>query len=316
MEAGAEDDRVDLALGAVGGHDRVRADLPDAVRDQLDVRLRERRIPLVRGQDALAAELVARRQPGAQLRVGHLLRELAQRHAGRQPAHALVAELQHERLARPVDPGAHRQLGRGEAVVELALQLAHGPVGVRHDPRRRALEDVHPPHLGLDPGDELDRRGAGADHGHALAGEVVVVVPARGVEGRAREVLEAGQVGHERLRQRPLGGDQHVGAERPLRGLDQPAGLGLVPPGRLQLGLEPDVRERRRSGRPRRAGRRGSRAGARRCSTSSGWGRRRRSRGATGRRSGSRDRCCRARCRPPRRPARAARSRGRPRAAA
>ena len=33
-----------------------------------------------------------------------------------------------------------------------------------------------------------------------------------GVEGRALEAVEAGQVGHERVAERPLGGDQHVGA--------------------------------------------------------------------------------------------------------
>src|SRR5438093_339233 len=41
VEPGAEDDRVDLAFGAVAGDDRPRPDLSDAVGDDLDVCLRE-----------------------------------------------------------------------------------------------------------------------------------------------------------------------------------------------------------------------------------------------------------------------------------
>ena len=46
-------------------------------------------------------------------------------------------------------------------------------------------------HVRLDLGDELDGGGAGADHGHALAGQVVVVVPLGGVERLALEALDA-----------------------------------------------------------------------------------------------------------------------------
>ena len=53
------------------------------------------------------------------------------------------------------------------------------------------LEDVQLAHARLDLGDELDGGGAGADHGHALAGQVVLVVPLRGVEGGALEGLQA-----------------------------------------------------------------------------------------------------------------------------
>jgi hypothetical protein len=59
------------------------------------------------------------------------------------------------------------------------------------DPRRRALEDVQLGHARLDLGNELDGGGAGADHGHALTGEVVVVVPLRGVEGGSLKALNA-----------------------------------------------------------------------------------------------------------------------------
>jgi hypothetical protein len=64
---------------------------------------------------------------------------------------------------------------------------------MRHHPRRRALEEGEALDLGLDVRHRLDRGGAGADHGDPAAGQVVIVVPARRVEGLAGEVLEAGQ---------------------------------------------------------------------------------------------------------------------------
>ena len=59
-------------------------------------------------------------------------------------------------------------------------------VGPRHHPRRRALEEVQAPDLGLDLGDELDRGGAGADDRDVAIGQVVVVVPAGRVENPSR----------------------------------------------------------------------------------------------------------------------------------
>jgi hypothetical protein len=64
VEAGAEDDRVDLALDAVAVEHGALADSLESARDELDVRLLERRVPLVGGQDSLAAQRVVGRQPG------------------------------------------------------------------------------------------------------------------------------------------------------------------------------------------------------------------------------------------------------------
>ena len=157
----------------------------------LDVRLRQRRIPLVGRQDALAADAVVRRELLPQLRVLDLLAHVGHRDPLEQLPDGAVAELEDEGLARPVDPRAHRELGRREEAVERSLPALHRPVAMRDDPGRRALEHVQLGHLRLDLGDELDRGGAGADHGHALAGQVVVVVPLRRVEGLALEALEA-----------------------------------------------------------------------------------------------------------------------------
>ena len=69
VEAGAEDDRVDLALGAVGGDQRVAAHLRQAGGDHVDVGLRQRRVVAVGQQDALAADAVVGGELGPQRRV-------------------------------------------------------------------------------------------------------------------------------------------------------------------------------------------------------------------------------------------------------
>ena len=188
-------------------HDRARADLADGVGDDLDVLAPERRQVVVGDEHALAAHAVGRRELAAQLGVADLAVQVAQREA-LAPAHdARVAEAEHEALARPVDARAHEQLGGRQRAVQPPLPALQRAVRARHDPRRRALEEVQAPDARLDLRDELDRRGAGADHGHALAVEVVVVVPRGRVEGRPLEALEARQVGDRRRAERP--GPEH-----------------------------------------------------------------------------------------------------------
>jgi len=126
--------------------------------------------------------------------------------------------------------------------VDPLLERRERPVAVGHDPRRGALEDVHPADLGLDARDELDRRGAGADHGDALAGEVVVVVPLGGVEHPPLEPIKAGDGGDRRLVQRAGSGHEDLGGDGVVRGLDPPALPFVVPIGRLDLLAETDVR--------------------------------------------------------------------------
>ena len=105
---------------------------------------RERGIPVVGRQDALAADRVVRRRrarsaPGrssARSRCG-----LATRSSSFIAAR-LLDEAEHHQLARGVDRAAHRALRRGEAPVDAPLDRLHRPRAVGHDPRRRALEDV------------------------------------------------------------------------------------------------------------------------------------------------------------------------------
>ena len=110
------------------------------------------------------------------------------------------------------------------------------------DPRRGALHDVELLDLGLDGGHELDRRSAGADRGHPLTAQVVHVVPARRVERRALEPLEARHVRHPRLGERAEPRHEHAGAEESRARLDAPASGLLVPVRAGDLAIQADVR--------------------------------------------------------------------------
>jgi hypothetical protein len=80
-----------------------------------------------------------------------------------------------------------------------------------------------------DLGHDLDRRRTGADDCDALAGEVVVVVPARGVEDLALEGLDALDLGEPGLRQAAGPADHDVGGEGAGAGRHLPDTVLLVP---------------------------------------------------------------------------------------
>ena len=160
---------------------------------------------------------------------------------------------------------------------------------------------------------ELDRAGAGADHGDALAGEVVVVVPARGVERRARRTSRrpgmSGHGGAVELRRTPATSTRaasSLAAGRADRASGPSPRRSRAP---VDLGAEAEVRPQRRTCRAQ-------------CSQVGEDLRLRRERarpvglGLEGERvqvrrdvaGARRDRCCRARCRRRRRPSRGSRS--------
>src|SRR5699024_3156269 len=56
VEAGGDDEGVDIALGAVGGDDRMRTHLADAVGDHIDVGPVEGGVVVVRDEHPLAAD--------------------------------------------------------------------------------------------------------------------------------------------------------------------------------------------------------------------------------------------------------------------
>jgi hypothetical protein len=85
-----------------------------------------------------------------------------------------------------------------------------GDVHAREHPAGRALKHLDESGLLHQLRDDLDRAGAGADHGDPFAGEIVVGIPAGAVDLVALEAVQAADVGEAGVRQRARG--QHDGA--------------------------------------------------------------------------------------------------------
>ena len=313
VEARAEDDRVDLALAAVLGHDRARPHLGEAACYDLDVRLRQRGIPLVGRQDALAADAVVRRELPAQLWVLDLLAHVHHRDALEQLPDGAMAELEHEGLARPVDPGPHRELGRREEPVDRSLPALHRPVAMRDHPRRRALEDVQlrPPSAGSR-GRTGSRRRPCRSRPRARPVRSCSWSHSAEWNAVALEAVHARDVGTEGSLSGPWAA---ISTSAVIASFD--VSIRQSCSSSSHSAASSSVSKRTCGSTPWRFGGvlqvvEDLSTAARRCSTSSGSARTRTSRGARARRSDSPDRCCRARCRRCRRRARAARSRARP----
>ena len=140
-----------------------------------------------------------------------------------------------------VGAAAPRLLRERDSLVESRSPAGYLAVAVGHHPGRRCAGTRSTCSTCLDLRHELDRRGAGADHRDPLARQVDLVIPAGGVEERALELVEPGDVGDLRLGQRAVGGDQHRGAQPTPGRLDPPALPLLVPLGIQDLAAEPQV---------------------------------------------------------------------------
>ena len=98
-------------------------------------------------------------------------------------------------------------------------------------------------HDGLDGGNDLRGRRARAHHRDDLVGEVVLVLPARGVELRALEVVEPRPVGVARDVQEPDAADEHVAlVGGAVVEADRPHVAVVVPGRRLDRDPEAQVR--------------------------------------------------------------------------
>ena len=211
-ETGAEDDCVNLALFTVHGADAATADFLDAIGDQVDVGLGQRREVIVGDQHALATHQVIRGDLGAQHRVLDLFVDVPLADFLRDGHHlGQHGKADHPAFQQGIDGAAPEFLQQREAFEAVALALADGAVRLGHDPRCGALVQIELADLLLDLRHELDRRGAGADYRNALAGKVIAVVPLLRVEDLAGEVAQAlerrnrwgGQrahAGHDKLR--------------------------------------------------------------------------------------------------------------------
>ncbi len=313
VEAGAEDDRVDLALGPVRAHDRAPADLGDPVGDDLDVRPAQRRQVVVGDQDALAARQVVGRELRAQLRVANRAAQVPLADQAQQRCQRDSQHRDRDRLASPVDRRADQRAG------------APGSAG-----RRRARGGSGAGRGAASPTARCAGRGAASRPSAGSAGRTgsrsrPCRSPRRArPRGRGRDPRWRSERGSPRSRRgrgcRAASARAAARRRRSARG--RSAGRSTspgasAPPRRPSARSRPRSRSARARAAPRRrrrgAGSRGSRAGRRRSSSSPGWARTRTSRRGSGRRSDSPDTCSRARCRRPRGRARGSRSRRAPR---
>jgi len=92
-------------------------------------------------------------------------------------------------------------------------------IEARDHPAGRALEDGQPSHLLVDLWNELRRGRAGTDDAHTLTAQVMVVIPAGGVNASPLEVGEPPNVGVLRLDQPASRGDERLGPQRPTAGV-------------------------------------------------------------------------------------------------
>ena len=137
-------------------------------------------VEIVGAQDALAAQLVVRRQLGAQLRVGDLRRQVRLGDVDALPlfvgAHLRAAKaIFAERMQMP----ARRLKGGRIGLVGIQLLLREHLLIAWHDPVRRTLEHRQVRHFGRDLGHVLHRRRGISDGGHALAAQFDNAIPAR-----------------------------------------------------------------------------------------------------------------------------------------
>ena len=121
------------------------------------------------------------------------------------------------------------------------------PVGfvfLRKHPVRRALEEVDLARLLDDLGNELDGTCRTSDHADRLSREVVIPIPLRGVEARARERVATLDLGPRDFVEHADRADHDIGLDRLARfDFERPARGALVPASAPNFGIETTVRE-------------------------------------------------------------------------
>ena len=241
VKAGAEDEHVERVQALVPGAHARRLDTLDGRGHELGRRLLERGIERIGHDQALARHLVVGRESSLELGILHGVVEIG-----------LTGLLEAGHLALVADHGAGEggcpaprdglvellhELGRAAEIGLLLVRV--GGVRERQDPLRGALEERQLGNLVDDRRHDLDRRRAAADDADPPALPCHPVVPARGVEASAGEVLEAFDIRVTGVAQDAARGDDEIDA---VGG----AGLGLEPPlaakvlGLRDLLVEPD----------------------------------------------------------------------------
>ena len=137
---------------------------------------------------------------------------------------------------------ARDSLGERNAREQLLHCIRNGDVDLGNDPDRGALVDGQlcglPRHLG----DQLHSGGAGSDDCGLGAGQIVGIVPGRGVDDLAGKVVDTGDVGPMRLREETRRSQEVLGSDvrRAFDGYDPVRGI-LVPAGSVDHGTERHV---------------------------------------------------------------------------
>ena len=233
-------DHVHVEVAAVGSHQRAGAQRPRRTRHHLDVRLGQG-LQIVGCEDQpLATERVLGSQLVAQVLVGHRGIERAQRDV--LELLCLVAPVLDDAdvgLTAQPQPGPVDLLGEGNVSEQPLLAVGVRAVGLRQNPRRRALHRVDLLGHLRDLGDQLCRCRSGTEDGHARVRQVDGVIPACGVHHRSGERLLLDEVGKYRLREQADRGDHDIecvllsarGGQLPFLGRG-------VPPCRDDLGVQ------------------------------------------------------------------------------
>ena len=247
LETGGHDDHVDGALDPVGVDDPGGSHRGDGLGDEGHVLLLERRVEGRSHHRSLAGVRVGGCDGFPE--VGAVLEDavdvapaeclaLRVRLGARSPEGAIPEVLlQHPALAPALSP-ARPSLGEGDLLFfgEVALAL-------RQHPSRLPLEQVQVLDARLDGRHHLGRRRTRADHRHDLACQVVLVLPASGMELRPLEVLEAGPVGIPRHVEEAHGAHQDVAlVDRPVLESQSPDVAVVVPGRRLHGDAQLQVR--------------------------------------------------------------------------
>jgi hypothetical protein len=110
-------------------------------------------------------------------------------------------EAEGPQLELPVRRPADRAGGRGDAGEEALFEVREGPVGLREDPRGRALVEVEGADLPRELRHGLNGARARADDGDVAPGERDVVTPSRRVKGSPGEGVGPGNIRDERARE-------------------------------------------------------------------------------------------------------------------
>ena len=229
VEPGRQHQDIRRMRHPVAGHDRVGGDPLHRAGYQIDVRAGQHLVPMIVAQHPLAVGRIGRHDLGQQfgivadlpldigdqvfpeLLVGRVQRLVRRRPGrigvqrrmqpvGRRPQQLEPVPLRIERdeLQRRRFPLAH---------ILMIVRIGHGPV-------RGPLEDRQMRDIPRDRGCHLHPGRAGADHRHALAGQIDALVPARGVERRPGEVRQPGNVRDLRLVELPDRGDEGIRLDR------------------------------------------------------------------------------------------------------